>query len=347
MRAPTVADVGRVAGVSVASVSRALQDKNLVSDELYQRVMAAVKEVGYRPQRVHKSTTITPWVVVLITHIAQQFYTQVSLGIQEHAEANGYLPVIFRLMDGKDQVSRIIKQIHGIPLTGIVALGIEDLTAEEWIQVSEEAQAPITILNQRVNHPKIASVMVNFEAASAQVTRHLLDLGHTRIAYLGDHNWSLSADEFNGMRAALNERGISYPDEFRISIPYVPEGASQGVSRLMALPPDQRPTAIFAFDDEVAIDVLTALRYYDMRIPEDISVVGFDNIPMAAHTYPSLTTVDVPQRRIGLQMVSLLEELANNSDNDFGATLVNCSLVVRRSTGPAPALAGPRFTSQI
>ena len=334
-KAPTISDVARAAGVSVASVSRALSNSKSVTDELHARVTAAVETTGYRPQRSHRHSMKAPWLAILVTDIVEQFHLQVIGGIQEQAEAKGYLPVIIQIIGGSAQLSAILRQMRGITLAGIIAVGLE-LTPEEWVGHWDEAQTPIVVLNTPVSHPKVASILVDFEAATGQATQHLLDLGHSRILYLGDYANRLSAAEFRGIVNTLARRGLTYPDAYRISIPDTVEGVSQGISRIMGLPAEERPTAIFAFDDEVAIDVLNALRYYELRVPEDISVVGFDDIPMAAHSYPPLTTLDVPKRRMGRQMVLLLEDLAKNHRTEFGATIITPTLVVRRSTGPAP-----------
>jgi len=329
----TISDVARAAGVSVASVSRALNNRKSVTKELHARVMAAVEVTGYRPQRSHRHSIKAPWLGILVADIVEQFHLQVIGGIQEQAETEGYLPVIIQVTGGSEQLSGILRQMRGIRLAGIIVVGL-DLPDEAWIRLWNEAQEAIVVLNTPVSHPKIASILVDFESATAQATQHLLDLGHTRIVYLGDYDNRISAAELRGIENALRHRGIAYPDAYRISIPDTPEGVSQGISRIMALPAAERPTAIFAFDDEVAIDVLNALRYYEVRIPEEISVVGFDNIPMAAHTYPPLTTLDVPKRRVGRQMVLMLEDLQKNQRQGFGETVIEPTLVVRRSTGP-------------
>jgi LacI family transcriptional regulator len=225
--------------------------------------------------------------------------------------------------------------MRSIPMMGIISLSIW-LPPEAWIEHYDNAKAPIVVLNTEAEHPKIASFLVNFEAAAAQATQHLLDLGHTRIVYLSDYAHPVAEGQLRGIRNALSRRGHNYPEEYKVSIPMTPEGVSQGISRIMRLPSEKRPTAIFAFDDDVAIDTLNALRYYGLRVPEDISVLGFDNVPMAAHTYPPLTTVDVPKRRMGIQMVGLLEKLAQNDGAPLGSTIVDGQLVVRGSTGPAP-----------
>ena len=335
----TITDVARAVGVSIASVSRALNNSKSVTEDLHARVMAAVEATGYRPQRSHRHSLKAPWLAILVADIVQQFHLQVIGGIQEQAETEGYLPVIIQVTGGSEQLSGILRQMRGIRLAGIIVVGL-DLPAEAWIRLWNEAQEAIVVLNTAVSHPKIASIRVDFESATAQTTQHLLDLGHTRIIYLGDYDNFISAAELRGIENTLRHRGIAYPDAYRISIPDTPEGVSQGISRIMALPVAERPTAILAFDDEVAIDVLNMLRYYELRVPEDISVVGFDNIPMAAHTYPPLTTLDVPKRRAGRQMVLLLDDLHKNHQHRFGTTIIEATLVVRRSTGPAPGHTG-------
>jgi DNA-binding LacI/PurR family transcriptional regulator len=332
---PTITDVAQAAGVSVATVSRVLSGRNVVSDELTERVMAAVHKTDYSPLRHRSSSVPEPWVAVLIRDVIHQFYIQVLGGIQEQTEARGYFTTILRITEDVDQIRSILRQMRSIRLAGVLALGME-FSSAEWIRLYEFTRLPFVVLNTDVGHPKIASILVSFEQASAQAARHLIDLGHTRIAYLGDHEARISSLEFRGIKSALAERGLPYLKEYDFSTPRTREGASQGVSRLMGLPSDRRPTAICAFDDEVAMDVLNVLRYYDVRVPEDMSVVGFDDIPMAAHTSPPLTTLDVPKRRIGRQMVLLLDELARNERSGVERIIVEVSLLVRRSTGPAP-----------
>jgi DNA-binding LacI/PurR family transcriptional regulator len=139
------------------------------------------------------------------------------------------------------------------------------------------------------------------------------------------------------VEVALNQHGSKYPDEYRISVPHTPEGAFQAINRIIDLPLESRPTAILTFDDEFAVHILNALHYYHVKVPEDISVIGFDNIPMAAHTYPPLTTIDLPKYRIGRQLVTLLQQLIeNNGEGLIGQVTIDGSLLVRKSTGPAP-----------
>jgi DNA-binding LacI/PurR family transcriptional regulator len=341
---PTITDVARLAGVSVASVSRVLRDEEPVTVELRERVERAAAELEYKPHRVHRKPANQPWLVVLVGEQMPQFDVEVMAHIQEFAEQRGWLTNIIRLTDGPEQLRGVLERLRPLSLAGIASISVS-VPPAEWIRAAEHGCAPIVVLNTLVNHPRVASIMVDFEEAGARVGQHLLDLGHRRIIYLGSYDDPISAGELKGLRKALSRRGISYPPDYELSIPYTPEGASQGVSRILGFDPGLRPTAIFAFDDSVAIDVLNVLRYYGQRVPEDISVVGFDNIRMAAHTYPALTTIDLPKRRIGMLMVQLIEELQKRDagthtgaahSGAIGATIIDGPLLVRESTGPAP-----------
>ena len=338
-KAPTITDVARAAGVSIASVSRALNNSKSVTEDLHARVMAAVEATGYRPQRSHRHSLKAPWLAILVADIVQQFHLQVIGGIQEQAETEGYLPVIIQVTGGSEQLSGILRQMRGIRLAGIIVVGL-DLPAEAWIRLWNEAQEAIVVLNTAVSHPKIASIRVDFESATAQTTQHLLDLGHTRIIYLGDYDNFISAAELRGIENTLRHRGIAYPDAYRISIPDTPEGVSQGISRIMALPVAEHPTTILAFDDEVAIDVLNMLRYCELRIPGGHLGGRLRQHPDGRAHLPAAATLDVPKRHAGRQMVLLLDDLHKNHQHRFGTTIIEATLVVRRSTGPAPGHTG-------
>jgi len=333
---PTILDVARLAGVSTASVSRVLNESGTCTEELQVRVIAAVKQLGYQPRPRRSKPSREGWLAVLVTDVVSPFFAQIVAGIQEQADEQGFFTAVINTSDKHSRQLRVLQKLKEQPLVGILAAGVY-LEPQEWIDCYNSVKTPLVVLNTCVNHPKIACILVNFEAAAYQMTQHLLDLGHTRIAYLGDSEVEFSAAELRGVMKALGERGIEYPKEYWYSVPHTPEGASQGISRMMMLPVEKRPTAVFAFDDELAIQVLNSLRYYGLRVPQDISVVGFDNIPMAAHTYPALTTIDVPKRRVGRQMVLLLQTLQQYQGEGLGYTIVDGSLIVRSSTGPALA----------
>jgi DNA-binding LacI/PurR family transcriptional regulator len=335
-KAPTIRDVARLAGVSTASVSRVLNKKEPTTGDLHERVIRAIQELGYKPQRNRtRPIPASPWLIVLVEQIDDPFFLQVITGIQEQAEDEGFCTAVLGTSEKRSRQATLLEQLKYQQISGIIAAGLY-LNPKEWLAYEEEIGVPIVVMNTQVHHPRIATVMVDFETAAFQATQHLLSLNHTRIAFIGNYEYEFAAMELHGVKRAMQARGMEYPDEYRFSISHTPEGASQAVSKMMLLPVEKRPTAIFAFDDQLAIHILNSIRYHGLRVPEDISVLGFDNIPMSGHSNPPLTTVDVPKRRIGRLMVTLIRDLQQKEEEGLGATIIEGSLIVRGSTGPVP-----------
>jgi DNA-binding LacI/PurR family transcriptional regulator len=331
----TLADVALAANVSVATASRVLHGEENVTTDLRRRVMSAVESLDYRPQRVHKKAASAS-VAVLTEAIQDAFFANVIAGIAEETESLGYITQVIVTSVRTERKAEVLRKIAREPWAGVIAAGCYQ-PPQEWLRFSEECRAPLVTMNTLVEAEGIACLKVNFEGAAFQAIQYLLDLGHTRVAYLGDYANEFSAAEFHGVEQALTARGYTYPEEWRFSVPHTAEGASQGVSQILRIAPEQRPTAVMTFDDEFAVFVINALRYYKVRIPEDISVVGFDNLPMSAFTNPALTTVDIPKRRVGRELVRLFTRLLEGGAERPGHTIVDGTLVVRGSTGPAPS----------
>jgi len=332
----TLVDIARKAGVSSATVSRVLNGFDGISLDISERVMAAVEELGYQPKSTRSKSKKSPWVAVLTAGFTDMFFHNVLEGIQDQAQEEGLIASVIAMTNKRSRQGEVMKQLKHHSLAGIIAAGFYQ-PAENWITFSEEIKVPIVLVNALVEHPSIASIIVNFENAALQGTQHLLNLGHTHIAFVGDYDYTeFSEAQLRGVKLALARSGLTYPAEYETWVAHTPEGASQGISKLMRLPAYKRPTAIFAFDDELAVNILNAIRLFGLRVPEDISVMGFDNIFISAHTNPPLTTIDIPQRRIGRQSVLLLKKLMNNSQNWLGYTFIDGSLIVRNSTGIAP-----------
>ena len=325
-------DIAKKAGVSTATVCRVLGEKSNVAPELRLRVKAVIDELGYIPNRVHNRTE--PWLAVLTDSSITSFTAQILASIQENALEKGFVAYVIQMPSNPEKRQAVLEGLRRQNWTGIISVDFHQ-SEETWIQLQEELQVPIVVMNSEVNHPQIACIRVNFQEAISNAIAHLATLGHERIIYLGDLSNQFSQLELAGVEQGLTKSGTGYPDEYRISVAHTAEGASQGISRLMMLPSDQRPTAIIAFDDEFAIHLLNALHYHNLSVPGDVSLVGFDNIPMSARTLTPLTTIDVPKYRIGQQMVDLLVQLVDSRpDEQLGYIIVEGSLVVRNSTGP-------------
>jgi DNA-binding LacI/PurR family transcriptional regulator len=198
------------------------------------------------------------------------------------------------------------------------------------------------VINHCVPLPDVGCIMVDLETGVYRATRHLLDLNHTRVAFLpGPAASETSQRRRRGLEAALGEAGLSLrPEWCPVSFPDV-DGGFQAMSVLLALPPGQRPTAVITHNDLMALGVLHAIRAHHLRVPEDISVIGIDNIHMAAHANPPLTTLAPPKNRMGRMAMQMLKRMIEGAPApETGYTLVECPLIVRESTAPAPGSNG-------
>jgi DNA-binding LacI/PurR family transcriptional regulator len=190
--------------------------------------------------------------------------------------------------------------------------------------------------------------MVDFQQAARRITQHLIALGHTRIAYLaGPRHSEHSIERHRGIAHALAERGLALWPSLCPDVPNTHEGAFQGAAQLLQLPPDERPSAIIVYNDMLALGALHAARTLHRRVPDDISIVGFDDIMIAAHTHPALTTVAIPKQRMGrLAAQWMLRTWAQpETSPQGGLTLLESPLVLRESTGLAAGASQPEAGS--
>lgn len=334
----TVKDIAHIVGVSSATVSRVLNEKAGVDEKVRKKVQQAMDEIDFKPQRQHKKPRSKPWFAVLTENKINAFYSEVLNSIQEKAFDQGYMVFVLQMPDNPERQKEAFNQIKRGEWAGVISAGFY-MHPEAWIALHNETGLPIVLMNTPIEEPGLAFLKVNFEGAIMTAIQRLFDLGHRKICYIGDSSNEFSQAEYRGVEAALNARGLTYPDDYKITVSLTPEGATQSISRIIMLPEEDRPTAIIAFDDDFAIQLLNALRYFKLRVPEDISLIGFDNIPMAARTYPALSTIEVPKYRIGQQLIELILQLIRQGSNArIGHIIIDGSLVVRESTGLAKLL---------
>jgi DNA-binding LacI/PurR family transcriptional regulator len=177
--------------------------------------------------------------------------------------------------------------------------------------------------------------MIDIKSAAYRATQHLLNLNHTRIAYLAGHNsieGSIARQQ--GIELALGEAGLSLPTQWHPVGFRTTEGGFQAMSALLAMPEAERPTAVIAFNDLMALGALQAARTHGLHVPYDISIVGFDDIAMAAHANPPLTTVDLPKYYLGQLAVRMLRQMRQDLSPPRSYNLLEGRLVVRESTAP-------------
>jgi DNA-binding LacI/PurR family transcriptional regulator len=335
---PNILDVAHRAGVSAATVSRVLNRTTPVSAAIRARVMASVAEMGYTASPRSSPATRQALIALLIPDILNPYFAEVVRGVQEEIGPDEFLPILLDTVESPQRERQFLRMLAGQTVQGVIVLGSRILANEEIATLRGTLHAPLVFVNRLVRLPNVACIRVDYQAATHRATSHLLDLHHTRIAYLpGPSDSEASHARRCGVEAALSGAGLSLPAEFcPAGFPNV-DGGFQAMSALLALPAGERPTAVIAYNDLMALGSLHAVRAHGLRVPDDVSVVGFDDIAMAAHANPPLTTLSQPKYHLGrLAMKTLRRMLQGEAPPDESYTLVESPLVVRASTAPAP-----------
>jgi DNA-binding LacI/PurR family transcriptional regulator len=265
--------------------------------------------------------------------IVNPFFAEVIRGTQEEIDLQKNALSIMQLCADR---AKLIHAASQLPVMGIILTGSTPFP--ELLAWREEAEIPMVVIYYRINQPGISCILVDFKDAYARATRHLINLGHTRIGYVDDSgNSEIGQARLQGYKNVLAEAGIAYRPELYTVVPSHTHvyGGFQAASNLLALPPEERPTAVLSFNDLFALGVMHAVRVHGLRVPEDVSVIGCDDVPMAAYAYPPLTTISQPKYRIGkLAVTTLLKMCQDPSDQSGSFMLMESPLIIRESTAP-------------
>ncbi len=330
-------DVARHAGVSPATVSRVLNNTAPVRASVKERVLAASKSLGYEGPAPRPASSAT--VAVLLPDILNPFFTELVRGIHDEALVDASTPLLVDTLEDPQHEEQALRLLTNRAVSGVIVCASR-LPASDLITLYERLKIPMVVINRSIDHPDIPCVVIDFAESTLRATRHLLALNHRRIAYFpGPSASEPSLARRRGIELALAEAGLSLrPEWCPLGFPNV-DGGFQAMSALLSLPPQDRPTAAIAYNDIMALGALQAVRAYKLRIPEDISIIGFDDIAIAAHANPPLTTISQPKYKMGRVTMRILNEMILGQKNlGGGYTLLETSLIVRESTGPAPIL---------
>ncbi len=256
-------------------------------------------------------------------------------GVEDETEIDGWAITLITMGEDRQREERALRRVAALPVDGVILSGSR-LEERRLIELQERCGLPFVLLNRQVKHPEIVCIMVDLERSTYRAAQHLLNLGHTRVGFLAGPGTSESSQlRRRGLLQALSEAGLALPPEWCPSgFPNI-EGGFQSMSALLALPATERPTAVFAYNDLMALGALSAIRTAGLRVPQDISLIGFDDIAMAAHANPPLTTIAQPKYQMGKLAVRLLRQLQHGETLPTeGYVLFESPFIVRQSTAP-------------
>ncbi|MCC6652586.1 MAG: LacI family DNA-binding transcriptional regulator [Candidatus Eisenbacteria bacterium] len=335
----TIRDVAREAGVSIATVSRVFNDSSLVSEPTVRNVREVASRLNYWPNGVARSliTSRTHALGVLLPDMYGEFFSDVIRGLDTAARQHGFHLLVSSSHADSEALSDALRSMSG-RVDGMVVMA-PDVDAPGAIK-GFSVHCPVVLLNpgQEVDECDTISV-ANSEGASDMV-RHLLGLGHRRIAIVRGPSRNLDAEQrLHGYRAALREAGIPHEPGLELQGDFTEPSGYEAAAELARMP--GRPTAVFVANDHMAIGVLSGLLDSGVSVPNDVAVVGFDDIAMSRYTSPPLTTVRVNTTLLGERAVELLMRSRRSANPDVKQhEVLPTSLAVRSSCGSRPRRGG-------
>ena len=333
-----IRDVAKRAGVAPITVSRCINNSGYCSPETRSRIEAAITELGFVPNRLasglrsKRSNTLA----LVLTDITNPFFTTIARGVEDVASKAGYT-VIFCNTD--ESVSKEQMYVHMLlekRVDGILLVPAQS-TIDSVVLIKKQ-HTPIVMLDRRVPDPQTDVVRCDSEGGAYELTRLLLSLGHREIAILnGPRGVSTSEDRLHGYRRALEETGITAISRREYYGAF--NQASGYEMTFKALAAAEKPTALFASNNFIAFGALKALQEAGLRVPEDIAVVGFDDLPSALVTFPFLTVAAQPAYEMGRKAIEiLLNKLSGGASDQYQEVILPAEIVIRQSSGQAREL---------
>lgn len=335
-RAITIDDVADLAGVSAKTVSRVLNNEPNVRQAKRELVLKASRELGYRPNPAARSLAGAR--SFLIAHLhdnpVPEYVTAVNTGIYEACRAKGYFllpePVDSHAPDRLERLQSFLmtSRADGVVLSPPLC---DDL---EIIALLRDNNTPFASLSPARKPEKTPAIRHDDRGAAAHMTRHLIDLGHTNIALIaGPRGHHASSERQAGYSDAMQEAGLPIDETRIVSGDYSLRSGLDAAREIVALSP--RPTAIFATNDDMAVGAMTAIMAQGLKVPDDISVAGYDDTRLASAIWPPLTTIRQPVSDMAKRAA---ERLMDIDADDMGEDLFTFELITRKSTGRVPQI---------
>jgi LacI family transcriptional regulator len=336
----TITEVARRAGVSAMTVSRVVNRSGYASPATRARVEQAIAELGYVPNAVarHLRSKRSKTIALVVSDITNPFFTTIARGVEDAAAPRGYAVMFANTDESESEEIEYLRMLAQRQIDGVLLVPAGSSAAPFRLLHGQEI--PVVVIDRRVVARKVDEVRCDSEQGAYELVRHLIGLGHTRIAVItGRRNISTSTDRVVGYERALREAGLPISPELVAYDSFSLEAGYRQARRILETEP--RPTAIFATNNFLAFGALRALREADLRIPGDLSLVTFDDLPAGWHDDPFLTVLAQPAYELGRRATELLlGRLEGERPAKRQVVLLPGELIVRRSSGAAPALRG-------
>lgn len=332
---PTIKDVAKRAGTAVSTASLVVNNKGYVSDEIKKKVLQAVEELGYQPNRVAralaKNATENIGFVVAQEHFSkvEPFYTKVFLGTEFEARQHDYY-ILLTTVPKSFKPSCVPRFIRERSVDGVIFAG---KLSEGYVRAALNQDILAVVIDYHYQRSKVPTVNIDNFQGSALAVEHLVKLGHKNIAFVGGDFLHPSINQrYEGYKKTLQVNGLKCNDKL-VSVDEPGTGPDDGYNATVRLLKSKAKfTAIVACNDAVAIGSIRALKEFGIQVPTDVSIVGFDDIELSSHIDPQLTTLRVQKEELGATALRILAQSLKSEKRIISSTLIEPELVVRDST---------------
>lgn len=327
----TIKDVAREAKVSIATVSRVLNNSAVVTDETKQRVLEAIKKTGYKPNALARSLKIqkTHTIGLIVPDISSTFYPEVVRGIEDIAAMYNYNIFLCNTDQKEEKEVKYIEILGEKQVDGIIFMG--DIIRDSVLEIFGNFGTPIVLSGTQDKEQKYPSVIIDNKRAAYDAVKYLISLGHKNIAMISGpmHDPIRGALRIEGYKQALLESGIEYNPNLVVEGNFKTKSAYLAMLKLL----EQKIDAVFAASDDMAAAAINAIFDSGLKVPDDIHVVGFDNTYISTMFRPTITTIQQPAYDIGAVSMRLLTKLLSKEPIDEMHVILPHQLIVRESTG--------------
>ncbi|HML24788.1 MAG TPA: LacI family DNA-binding transcriptional regulator [Aggregatilinea sp.] len=328
----TMKDVAKLAGVSVQTVSVAINNKETISDETRERVLAAIEEVGYRPYTVARSlrTGSTQTIALVVSDITNPFFASMANIVEDYAHASGYSLLLYNTHSDLEREKNYIRMATQRWIDGLLFVSTKD--EMYGLEALQEANIPVVAIDRIPNNYDGPSVILDNMKTGRMVAEHLIDLGHKHFAHIsGPMDLLLSRERLQGYQDVIQQHGLPPAISACGDDSWTAESGYQAMRSLLQASP--RPTAVFAGNDRMAIGAMRAIIEAGLRIPDDISVVGIDDIELSSYQIIPLTTVRQSLVDVATIGIKILLDILSGQEPEQSQVVCEPRLVVRSSTG--------------
>ncbi len=312
----TIKDVARLAGVSTTTVSHVINKTRFVAEATQEKVLEAVKELNYAPSAVARSLkcNTTRTIGMLVTQSTNLFFSEVIDGVESYCYRQGYTLILCNTGGIYEKQRDYIRMLAEKRVDGILVM-CSDLTQELSEMLETHSDIPKVIMDWGPEASKADKIIDNSELGGYLATKYLTDRGHKDIACLSGHLNKLACQErITGFRRAMAECNYPVEENWILEGNFECDTAVLAADKIIAM--DKKPTAVFCFNDTMALGLMSRLQQRGIRVPEDISVIGYDNIELAEYFSPPLTTVHQPKRRVGKNAFEILLERIKDKEHE-------------------------------